>query len=390
MLLLHQTGTVRVGEVVRYTLTYIPSLDRILPPPTHLHVKIKNTSAIALRAAYLHGPYTLYVSCYPSTFDPNQKFETGEEEGDPDYEPQLKAGGHWTSKLKVPEHIRHGAGLGEHKEHQERKSFTWIIEVASQVLFSSSASVHFELLVGRDENSVNLGFTGVVSSYGAPGRLEDHQQGRTKSGVQPKGVFTKAVKLRIDDTASLWNTPAFPHDEETTGEKTEEDQKGDEERIGNEQRPRKKRKKIHLVLITHGLHSNLGADMLYLKESIDVTAKQAREDARRRKQELREQMIKDGNHEEESAEREDDDDDEEQVIVRGFNGNAVRTEKGIQYLGKRFAKYVLSLTYPNQPLLVEQLHAGLVMTFWPASLHRHCLRTSPRIVVSAECLHLCQ
>lgn len=44
-----------------------------------------------------------------------------------------------------------------------------------------------------------------------------------------------------------------------------------------------------------------------------------------------------------------DDDDEEQVIVRGFSGNAVRTERGIQYLGKRLAKYVLLLTYPDQP-----------------------------------------
>lgn len=42
-------------------------------------------------------------------------------------------------------------------------------------------------------------------------------------------------------------------------------------------------------------------------------------------------------------------DDEEEVIVRGFSGNAVRTERGIQYLGKRLAKYVLLLTYPDQP-----------------------------------------
>jgi hypothetical protein len=42
-------------------------------------------------------------------------------------------------------------------------------------------------------------------------------------------------------------------------------------------------------------------------------------------------------------------DESEQVIVRGFSGNAVRTERGIQYLGKRLAKYVLLLTYPDQP-----------------------------------------
>lgn len=41
--------------------------------------------------------------------------------------------------------------------------------------------------------------------------------------------------------------------------------------------------------------------------------------------------------------------DDEQVIVRGFPGNAARTERGIQYLGKRLAKYVLLMTYPDQP-----------------------------------------
>ena len=35
--------------------------------------------------------------------------------------------------------------------------------------------------------------------------------------------------------------------------------------------------------------------------------------------------------------------------MRGFHGNSVRTERGIQYLGKRLAKYVLLMTYPDQP-----------------------------------------
>jgi hypothetical protein len=75
MLLVHQAGTVKIGEVVRYTLTYTPSNDRILPTPSHLHVKVKNTSAIPLRAAWIHGPYALHVSAYPSNFNPNSKVE---------------------------------------------------------------------------------------------------------------------------------------------------------------------------------------------------------------------------------------------------------------------------------------------------------------------------
>lgn len=365
-------------------MTYTPSLDRILPPPTYLHVKIKNASAIPLRAAYLHGPYTLYVSCYPSTFDPNQKFQQIADEGEPAYEPQLKAGGQWSASLKVPESVRQDAGLGERKVDQPRKNFTWIIEISSQVLFSTTAAVHYELLVGRDEKSVSLGFSGVVSSHGAPGRLEDHQTGRIRANAQPRGVFTKAVNLRVDDTTSLWNSPPFPQNEDAARSKNKTSAASREK----EEPPRKRRKKIHLVILTHGLHSNLSADMLYMKESIDAAAAQAQKDAKRSKKELRKQRAQEQNRfgrdaidqraasapdlvvaptptfddddsgnrsnedeDEDETEEEDDDDDDEQVIVRGFNGNCVRTERGIQYLGKRLAKYVLSVTYPDQPYL---------------------------------------
>jgi hypothetical protein len=119
-------------------LTYTPSLDRILPPPTHLQVKIKNTSAAPLRAAYLHGPYSLYVACYPSTYDPYKKYERQKEEGIPDFEPQVKAGGSWCSKLTVPEEVRQDAeNIARSRQAEaERKSFTWVIEVASQVSFT--------------------------------------------------------------------------------------------------------------------------------------------------------------------------------------------------------------------------------------------------------------
>lgn len=411
MLLVHQIGSVRVGETVRYTLTYTPSLDRILPPPTHLHVKIKNTSAIPLRVAYLHGPYTLYVSCAPSTFDPNEKHHSHEEDGDPDYEPQLKAGGSWSSKLKVPKHVRQDAHADHHQHgsQQKRKSFTWLIEVASQVLFSTSATVHYELLVGRDEQSVLLGVSGVMSSVGAPGRLEDHQHGQDRRPAHIKGVFSKAVKLRVEDTLALWSKPAFPGTEGTKmaemGPTTAQEVEIGEE--GAPPRKKRKRQKIHLVVITHGLHSNLGADMLYMKESIDATAKQARIDAKKARQEgrsRRESLIRrdlvnrknmdvqktrddaQSNSDETSApdqdaaaksnsqdrdndirrdSSEDGDSDDEHVIVRGFNGNAVRTEKGIQYLGKRLAKYVLSITYPDQPYLPVKstITQSIVRTF---------------------------
>ncbi|KFY70744.1 hypothetical protein V499_08968, partial [Pseudogymnoascus sp. VKM F-103] len=127
MLLLQQSGTLKVGEVVRYTITYTPSRDRILPHPTHLHLRIKNTSAIALRAAFMHGPYALYVSAAPSTHRVDvASGASARLDGVPEFEPNLKAGAAWNARLKV-------------RGGEEETS--WVVEVASQVIFSASAGV---------------------------------------------------------------------------------------------------------------------------------------------------------------------------------------------------------------------------------------------------------
>ncbi|KAJ8058727.1 hypothetical protein OCU04_012898 [Sclerotinia nivalis] len=392
MLLLYQAGSVKIGEVVRYTVTYTPAHDRILPSPARLHLKIKNTSAVALRAAFVHGPYTLYAAAYPSTFNPNVKFENPRRDGVPEFEPNLKAGGTFSTELVVPEDVRKTAGKANRdgrspgRDDSDVKSVAWIIEVTSQVVFSNSAAVHYEILLGRDEKSLSLGFSSGSMLGGTapvPGQVHDHQQSqRAKEGhhaALPKGVYSRAIRLRVDDTASLWNTPKLDGRDEAEEEQRSKANNKDapvEDATGKghieEKQTKKRRKNVHLVVLTHGLHSNLGADMLFLKESIDAAAKQAKIDAKARKakkkQEERQRRAS-GQAEnqhgsdnrvsngevsiEERPEKQEDIDDEsdneEEVIVRGFSGNAVRTERGIKYLGKRLAKYVLTMTYPDQP-----------------------------------------
>ncbi|PLB44670.1 hypothetical protein P170DRAFT_393150 [Aspergillus steynii IBT 23096] len=372
MLLIHQAGSVRVGEVVRYTITYTPAAEKIHPLPEKLFVKVKNTSAIPLRAAYLHGPYTLYASCYPSTFDPNVKSPQQDTDETPQFEPYLKAGGNWDAVINVPQNtpINNKAGL------TSSEPVTWVVEIISQVIFSSTASVNFELLVGRDKKSTELPPTGGLSTDGyRAAQLRDHWSSRSK-GKQvhaSKGVHSDSITLLVDDTASLWNFPSFPGSPEEQKEGKEKRSSQDSpaphaESSANVDNPASSaqygqcKKKIHLVILTHGLHSNLGADMLYLKESIDTAARNTRDCAKDRHR-------RHGNKTDESRTPRDErsgncangssktascngaDDDVEQVIVRGFPGNAVRTERGIQYLGKRLAKYVLLMTYPDQPHL---------------------------------------
>lgn len=370
MLLLHQTGSVKIGEVIRYTVTYTPSQDRILPSPEFLFLRVKNSSAIALRAAFVHGPYNLSVAAYPATYNPNEKFENAKEYGVPEFEPMLKAGGTWTCHLVVPESIRQSAGIGRAgrqnfgngPEHED-ESVSWVIEIASQVIFSTSAAVHYDFLLARDEKSLSLNTGGipVVGSQAQvpqPGRVSDHQQSKgAKDGhhaAQSKGVFSRAIHLKVEDTASLWNTPQLPGLEQSSqqadaagGPDAQAVQTAKTPDAKPETTKPKRKKNVHLVILTHGLHSNLGSDMLYLKESIDAAAKQAKIDAKVRRRKERDSQKDAGT----SDDTIDEDEDDEEVIVRGFSGNATRTERGIKYLGKRLARYVLSTTYPDQPFL---------------------------------------
>ncbi|KAI0555308.1 putative serine esterase-domain-containing protein [Xylaria curta] len=376
MLLLHQVGSVKIGEVVRYTVTYTPSRDRILPSPEVLHLRVRNTSPLPLRAAFVHGPYTLSVSAYPAHYDPNAKFENPRRYGVPEFEPMLKAAGTWSCQLTVPDNIRQSAGMGAARgdfghsaiEGDESASASWVIEIASQVIFSSSASVGFEVLLARDEKSLSLGSTPVTKGQAhvqPPGKVSDFQQSiGARDGHHPlqlKGVFSKAIDLKAEDTASLWNTPKLPDcDDRNYGKVgTHEDgnavdNSADSACRGREHKKPLRPKKIHLVVLTHGLHSNLGADMLYLKESIDATARQARVDAKIRKARERPSgSIDQAEHQAQPPAEDEDESDgpDEEVIVRGFSGNATRTERGIKFLGKRLARYILSMTYPDQPFL---------------------------------------
>ncbi|KAI1393963.1 DUF676-domain-containing protein [Hypoxylon trugodes] len=380
MLLLHQVGSVKIGEVVRYTVTYSPSHDRILPSPDVLHLRIRNTSPIPLRAAFVHGPYTLSVSAFPAHYDPNVKFENPRRYGVPEFEPMLKAGGTWTCQLIVPDDIRESAGTGAAKgnfghgaaDEDAPKSASWVVEISSQVIFSASADVGYEVLLGRDEKSLNLGGVPVIGGQAQvpqPGKVTDFQQSvGAKDGhhpAQPKGVFSRALSLKVEDTASLWNTPPLPGLNEWDHGRAKPS--GMEKAINSVTEPADAKeynaqtrhpKKVHLVVLTHGLHSNLGSDMLYMKESIDAAAKQAKINARARK--AREKAEKDdaqeGNESKTAGKQpennnDNDEYDDEEVVVRGFSGNATRTERGIKFLGKRLARWVLSITYPDQPFL---------------------------------------
>ncbi|KAL4801744.1 putative serine esterase-domain-containing protein [Aspergillus unguis] len=356
MPLIWQTGSVRVGEVIRYTLKYSPAADEIQPPSSALFVRIKNTSAIPLRAAYLHGPYTLYTSCYPNTFDPNITTAFANSGDVPQFEPYLKAGGVWNAAIPVSR-----PKLQEGPDSYAQYNVTWVIEIISQVVFSNTASVNFEVLIGRDEASLEDVASSTHPTPLRPADLLDHWPSGSdgRQMLVTKGVYSRSVHLLLDDTASLWNTPHLPTEKEasrmslsgTGSHKGLVDIRAESGHLGATAPGGNHRRKIHLVILTHGLHSNLGADMLYLKESIDSAFRRARPRSTP-------SASAAATSPKTETDRHTHDWEDEDIVVRGFPGNAARTERGIQYLGKRLAKYVLLLTYPDQPHLPNKKSKG--------------------------------
>jgi hypothetical protein len=265
-ILYRNKDSLRVGELFRYTITYTPDTSHTVnPPESCLWLRVKNLEAVPLRAAYLAGPYILYVDVRPGDYDQNRNAYSSADQ--PIYEPQLKAGQSMYAQLYM---------------NKVGASYTWVVDVVSQVIFSPNAQVQFELTVGNTKDALN--------------------------GDAGKSVF-RNILVEKRDTLDIWHSPTPRVDSP-----------------------------LHLVVVTHGLHSNTGVDMLYIKEKIDERARKTGEN----------------------------------VVVRGFFDNVCRTEKGIKYLGRRLGDYVVKALVPSltnsgaKPVKISFIaHSlgGLVQTF---------------------------
>lgn len=285
-ILYRETKTVKAGETQRFKINYTPSTKENSESPripSGLWVKVKNTELIALRAAYIAGPYVLYVDCKPEEYDPNKKcFITADQ---PVYEPQLLPGQSFYAELSC---------------HTLKDKYCWIVDVVSQIIFSKTIDVDFEITIGTSRT--------ILHEAALPDKKIPNSE--------KKGTFVQSSILNVvnHDTLDLWNIP-----------------------VPDTKKP------IHLVMLTHGLHSNIGADMFYLKEQIDKTNK-------------------------------------DNIVVKGFFGNIGKTERGIKYLGSRVAEYIIDLVTKNETFnngkvakisFVGHSLGGLVQTFAIAYLQNN-------------------
>lgn len=257
--LIHQsTHYVKIGQSFRFEIDYSPftsAQQYASNPPRSLWVRIRNIEPIPLRAAYLAGPYSLYVDCRHRDYTTTTRaFVTADQ---PLFEPQLQPGQTFYAELLC---------------HTFLEKYRWTVDVVSQIIFNTSIGVHFEVSIAEGKE---------MADYAVP---------------------EQNLHVTIHDTLDLWNLP-----------------------LPDTSRP------IHLVILTHGLHSNVSADMLFLKEQIQSG--------------------------------------EDNVVVKGYFGNVCKTERGVKYLGSRVADYVVGLTKHEELRNVTKISfvghslGGLVQTF---------------------------
>ncbi|KAG4304071.1 hypothetical protein PORY_002594 [Pneumocystis oryctolagi] len=251
--------SVSLGELYRYIITLDSSFDDFQKkskiPFKTLWLRVKNTTSHLFRVAYFNGPYTLYVSVRSldySPFKPSVEFI-------PQYRQNLSAGSSFCVSLPVSNNSNNSL-----KTECSSEKKGWVVDIISQVVFSQSAKVHFEIALSTSmQNILWAGRFGTTEFIDIP------------------------INILEQSTDQLWSIPLNLKPESSSDKSL--------------------RKDIHFVVLTHGLHSNVNADLFYLKERIE---QQGRESG-------------------------------ENLVISGYNGNVCKTDKGIEYLGKRLGEWVL-------------------------------------------------
>lgn len=237
-----------------------------------LWLKIKNKTSISHLTSYLAGPFMLYFDVRLQNYHHSQAFDLSDDHK-PIFETALLPQKNGIIKLVIP----------------PKQKRSWYVDTISEILFNKTAKVIYEVSLASTKKLL-------------------------KGKVLKKCTLSKDSNLHIShqNTSQLWGQPLSILDTPVSS------------------------KPIHLVVLTHGIHSNVSTDMLYLKEQIM-------------------QSYVDN-----------PDFDKEQIVVKGYTGNVCETERGVKYLGVKLAKYIINELYNEQIVKISFIgHSlgGLIQTF---------------------------
>ncbi|CCK71862.1 putative lipase ROG1 KNAG_0I00710 [Huiozyma naganishii CBS 8797] len=269
--LFHYKSAVKIGEVERFVITYtLLDSDEI---PEDLNLDSLWLNVRNMEPLPFRAAYL--IGPYMLYFDVRTKHYHHSQHihasaDQPQFEANLQAQQNRAVELSL---------------HRIERKYVWIVDVFSQILFATNTSVSFEITVGRTRESV----LGPV--------------------VEPPGLVTYSDRMTVDrlNTLDLWKLPA--------------------------QISHYRGKPKHVVILTHGLHSNLTSDLIYIQEEIYKAQ---------------------------------DKYPNEQLVVDGYSGNVCQTEKGVKYLGTQLAEYIINTVYDEKVTkisFVAHSLGGLIQTF---------------------------
>lgn len=246
----------QIGGVRRFNVKYTPQDENT----ECIYLRIKNIERTSIRAIHLlNGPFILYCHAIPINYHHKQEFK--ETTREIHFNNLLKPGQTFNVKLLLNDNSR---------LRSSPDTYCWKIEIVSQIVISSGTTVLYDMMIGSDMESmkkVNHGPFRAFSSLGSNASTEE---------IELRRCFNPSLSIERVTEQDIWSkAPDYS-------------------------------KPVHLVIITHGIFSNLTADMAYLKESLE-------------------------------------DNVNDNLLIKGFSGNAGKTEVGVKKMGTKQGKHIMSL-----------------------------------------------
>lgn len=261
-----------IGDISRYKIEY--KTDDVTL--TEIYLRVKNLEKTPLRAIHLlNGPFILYAHVIPCNYNHKAEFKPDDPRLNSEtvFKNTIKPGQTFNVKLYLNKNsLKIDNEDGSH-------TYAWSCDIISQIVLNRKASVLYDFMIGDDLYNMQRLNRSVITSL-TKGDMAVAQDESLKNEIESDYTYgvSKNPNLLVSCllTDDIWHVQ--PHDTKSP---------------------------IHLIIITHGLFSNLTADMLYLRDRLATL--------------------------------------DDNVVIAGYRGNAGRTEKGIHKLGVGVSFYVISL-----------------------------------------------
>lgn len=269
-----ERDSLSIGDVNRYTIKY----TRLDPNKREIFLRLKNKEKAPIRAIHLlNGPFSLYCHVVPFNYDPDNIFIPEDIDSNKEvvFKNEVKPSQAFNVKLNLNSNSLVRSG-------EEGDLFQWEVDIVSQIITTRKTNILFELMIGDDLSrmkKLNSGTFHTITSMGSKSFITFNPRENVVVDNEQIGQSSNPqLSVVKKSTCDLWsNEPKYPE------------------------------QPVHLIWLTHGVLSNLTADMLYMKDTLERKC------------------------------------GSENLLVRGYSGNAGRTEKGVKKLGISSAESLVEL-----------------------------------------------